>query len=60
MAHQYDVELSDGQSYTVTTEEHHEDHHENVFSNHLFGIIEKAAPLVLSAVIVRWIYRGKK
>jgi hypothetical protein len=58
--HQYHVEFNDGQSFMVTTEKYHEDHPESVFFNHLLDLINRTVPLVMSQVIVRAIYKGRK
>jgi hypothetical protein len=58
--HVYHVETSDGQTYTVTTTEHHDDHDENVFLRHLAQVISRTASQVAAGMILRYIYRGRK
>lgn len=58
--HVYHVEVSDGTAYTVTTEHHHEDFHENVFLQKLAQIISQTTTMVSAQMIMRYIYKGRK
>lgn len=61
MAYEYEVTLSTGEKYTVSTPHHHDDHHPDDFTKHLLDIIKGAAGGILSSVIVqRFIFKGKK
>jgi hypothetical protein len=41
VAHLYEVKHSNGQTYNVTTDKHHDNHHESDFKDHLVKIIER-------------------
>ena len=60
MANQYDVTLSDGRSYSVTTDRHHGEHSDNAFKQHLLDIIKQSAAGIITGVVVGYIHRGRK
>ena len=60
MAHLYEVELGDGQVHHVTTPHHHDDHDEDNFRRHLLDLIKQSAGALVSEVIIRVIYRGRR
>jgi len=64
MANKYQAETTGGQTYDVTTDEHHADHTESGFKAHLGRIIDGAIGGTIggisTAVIVRkFIFKGK-
>jgi hypothetical protein len=60
VANVYHVELSDGQSYTVTTEHHHDDHDAATFRRHLLDVIKSSVAGVVSGTIVHFLHKGRK
>ncbi len=60
MANQYEVSLSDGRSYTVTTDRHHDNHDDNSFRRHLLDIVKQSVSGVVSQTVVRFIFRGRR
>ncbi len=64
MANVYHVTTNDGKAYDITTSEHHDDHTDNSFKTHLGKIVDGAiggtAGGVASAVIIRFVFKGKK
>lgn len=59
MAHQYEVHTNDGRAFNVTTQHHHDDHDENSFRRHLLDVLKSTGSGIASAVIVRYIYKGR-
>lgn len=58
MVHHYEVSTSDG-TYNVTTDQHHDDHSDAVFRQHLTqAILNAAANLVGGIVLHHYTYRG--
>jgi hypothetical protein len=55
----YHVTLSNGESYTVTTEEHHDDHTDTSFARHLLDVIKSAIGGVISGTVVRFMHKGR-
>lgn len=58
MSHEYHVELSNGQSYTVTSDRHHDEHPR--FENYLSEIFMRTGSQVAAHMIIRYIYKGRK
>lgn len=56
----YEVHLSDGSKYDVTTEYHHGDHDWETFARHLLDIVKSATSGVISGVIVHFLHKGRK
>ncbi|TWB34337.1 hypothetical protein [Nitrospirillum pindoramense] len=52
MENVYDVTLSTGESYTVTTEKHHDDHTDEGFKRHLREAIKTVAANVIGGIII--------
>lgn len=60
MAHVYHVELNNGDSYTITTDKHHEEYPPNVFLGHLLDVIKRTGAQVAAIAITRYMYRGRR
>lgn len=60
MSHVYEVHTSDGDVHSVTTPNHHDDHHPDTFAKHLLDVIKGAAGGFLSATVTRYVYRGRR
>jgi hypothetical protein len=60
MAHAYEVHTSDGQSYDVTVQEHHDDHPNDAFKKHLLDVIKGSVSGVISASVIRFAYKGRR
>lgn len=60
MAYLYDVHFNNGQAFTVTTDQHHDQHSEDAFRRHLLDVITQATGRVVGEVIVRVIFKGRK
>ncbi len=61
MPHEYHVQTSDGQSFTVTTDQHHDDHTDKGFRDHLLDVIKQAVAQIASGVFIHhYTYRGRK
>ncbi len=60
MTHLYEVHLSSGQVYDVSTEHHHDDHPGDAFRNHLLDILKRTTSQVASAVILKVIFKGRR
>ena len=56
----YHVELSNGESFTVTTIEHHDDHQESGFKKHLADVITRTGAMVGAQMIMRFMFKGRK
>lgn len=54
MAYVYEVKHSNGRTYDVTTNHHHEDHPEDAFTKHLLDVIKGAAGGVVSGYIIHY------
>ncbi len=54
MANKYHVTLSNGDSYTVTTEEHHDDHGLEAFKKHLFDAITSVTGGLVTAYVLHF------
>jgi len=54
VAHLYEVKHSDGQTYNVTTDQHHDNHHESDFKDHLVKIIERTVSGVAVGYILHF------
>lgn len=59
MANVYHVTMSNGESYTVSTEEHHDDHSDASFARHLLDVIKSAISGVISGSVVRFLHKGR-
>jgi len=59
----YEVELRNGQSHTVRTPHHHDDHPPKKFEDHLLDVLKGtlggAAGGVIAQGITRIVYKGK-
>ncbi|MDO9223608.1 MAG: hypothetical protein Q7U20_07840 [Caulobacter sp.] len=60
MSHQYDAHMDNGDKFTVTTSRHHDDHTDDEFAKHLLDVIKGSISGVVSGVIVRFAYKGRK
>lgn len=64
MAHEYEAHGHDGKIYDVTTSEHHSNHTDETFKQHLGRVIDGAlggtASGIATALIVRYVFKGKK
>lgn len=60
MANLYHVTLSSGETFTVTTEEHHDDHSDQSFARHLLDIIKSSIGGVISVTVVHFLHKGRK
>lgn len=52
MSYVYDVRLSNGQNYAVTTDKHHDNHDDASFQRHLLDVIVSTAGRILGNVII--------
>ncbi len=60
MANQYEVAHSNGQTYTVTTDRHHDSYSDKDFKEHLHGVIQGTFSTVIGGVVLRYIFKGRK
>ncbi len=56
----YQVTLSDGSKYDVTTDKHHDDHSEPTFRQHLLDVIKNAISGIVSGVVVGFVHKSRK
>ena len=60
MAHLYEVSTSSG-TFDVTTDQHHDDHSDAVFREHLIqAILNAAANLAGGVILHHYTYRGRR
>lgn len=59
MTNQYDVSLNNGDSYTVNTPKHHDDHTDDVFKAHLLDVIKQTTATVGAALITRYVFKQR-
>lgn len=59
MANVYEVKLSNGQSYTVTTEEHHDNHSEERFKRILGDILKSSTSTVIGGTILHFVLKRR-
>lgn len=57
MANKYEVTLSNGKVYTVTTNEHHTT--KTDFESHLLDVIKGAAGGIIAAVVSHYVFKGR-
>lgn len=60
MANIYEVHLDNGHAYEVSTQHHHDDHPAHVFERHLLDILKSSASRVVSEVVIRIIFKGRR
>ncbi len=60
MANVYDAKHSNGQTYTVTTNHHHDDHTAENFKKLLGDIVKQSAGGVVSGTILHFVFKGRK
>ena len=60
MANVYEVTLSDGKVYTVTTKEHHSDHTQNSWLNHLVDVLKTIVANVATHHITSYKFKSVK
>jgi hypothetical protein len=60
MANQYEVRLSDGQAYNVTTDQHHANHSDSAFKQHLLDVIKQSAAGIITGVVVGYVHKGRR
>ncbi|MBI1262770.1 MAG: hypothetical protein GC184_13710 [Rhizobiales bacterium] len=60
MANVYEVRHSNGQTYDVTTDRHHDDHHEDDFKAILLNIVERSAGTAIGGVVLHFILKGRR
>ena len=60
MAYLYIVDLSNGESYNVTTDKHHDHHTREAFIQVLRDIIVRTGTMVASTAITRFVFKGTK
>jgi hypothetical protein len=53
------VKLSNGQSYTVTTEEHHDNHSEERFKRILGDILKNSTSTVIGGTILHFVLKRR-
>lgn len=57
--HHYEVELTNGDKYKVTTPNHHDNHTLDVFLGHLVDILKSIVAGVATHHINNFVYKGK-
>jgi hypothetical protein len=60
MSHHYEAHASDGQTYNVTTQHHHDDHEDATFKRHLLDVIKGSISGVAAGAVLRFVYRGQR
>jgi hypothetical protein len=60
MPNLYEVHLSNGQVYEVSTQHHHDDHPAPTFQQHLLDVLKSSASRVVSEVIIRVVFKGRR
>lgn len=60
MANQYTVTMSDGKKFDVTTSEHHDDHSDASFKNHLWAVITGSISGMISGTVIHFVFKGRR
>ncbi len=59
MANSYEVQHSNGQTYTVDTNRHHADYNDRDFKEHLHGVIQGTFSTVVGGYVLNYILKKK-
>lgn len=60
MANLYEVKLSNGETRTVTVEEHHDRHSVERFKTILTDVLKQSAGGVVSGTILHFVFKGRR
>lgn len=60
MAYLYAVKHSNGHTYEVPTDKHHDNHHDGDFKDILLSIIERSASGIISGYVLHFTLKGRR